>query len=872
MRRALVVAATLVVACGAATGVRAQTVIESTPIAMWGVNREVRALARVGRTLYVGGDFDVVGPPSGGLAIASAVDAGAITPSNGVGTVSQVASDGAGGWYVAEWARYIDDGYKVAVRHVRSDGSMDPAWTPALFDGSASIYGLAAAGGRVYVAGAFSTVNGVNHVGPVALDGATGAVLPWVLPTRTTGAPYGVLFVTAADGRVYFPVQSTPPDILAVDGATGVRLPFLPELPPYVVSIGQLAATSTRVFAVGEGCGTGGVGQGVCAFDAATGARVWTWAATAPTYVSGVWSGSSRLYAWTRNPERLHALDAATGAVSTWTVPDIGVIFDLEEAGGRVYVTATRGLGTLRAFAFDATTAAETNWNPLVEGPLTLAAHGDRIALGGGFRTAGGLRRRHLVALDLDTGRPAAVQPAEPFGAVNALATYGDIVFVGMESALPEVYAFSSASGQKYAWGIVPNGRPLALVVAGQTLYIGGFFSQLSGQNRGFLGAVDLTTAALLPWNPELPFEVSEMTASSTRLYVAGRVGGPYGSTIGNAAFELSTRRRLSFEAPLQLVSGTRYLAATRDRVLATSRFYYPPRAFGVAWLDPQTGAVQAEVRMPFWTTRAAGHGDTVVVGGVDEGTGLARLGALDATTGRPLAWDPPIDSPGGGPYVERVPAILVQPDLVAVGGAMSNVNGRQVANLAVFPVTTPRPPPPQAISARVSGYTATVTWLAGGAPRADSYVVEAGSSSGAADVGVFPVGPATTVSGTLGAGRYFVRVKGIGTGGAGLASSEVILDLPAVAAPPAAPATLTGAVTGGVVTLQWQAAVGNPTTYVVEAGTASGLSNLAVFATGHLDTRLAAAPPPGTYVVRVRAANAFGMSGPSNEITLIVP
>jgi len=870
MTRALVVAATLVVACGAAAGAWAQSVLESTPIAIWGVNREVRALARVGRTLYVGGDFDVVGPPSGGLAIASALDPSAITPSNGVGTVGQVASDGAGGWYVAEWAQFIDTGYKVAVRHVRSDGSLDPAWTPALFDAGASIYSLVAAGGRVYVAGSLSTVNGVNHVGPVALDGATGAVLPWVLPTRTTGAPYGVLFAAAADGRVYFPVQSTPPDILAVDGATGVRLPFLPELPPYVVSIGQLAATSTRVFAVGEGCGTGGVGQGVCAFDAATGARVWTWAATAPSSVSGVWSGSSRLYVWTRNPETLYALDAATGAATTWTVPDIGVVFDLEEAGGRVYVSTSRGQTSLRAVAFDATTAAETNWNPLVEGVNTVAAYGDRIALGGGFRTAGGIRRRHLVALDLDTGRPAAVQPAEPFGAVNALATYGDIVFVGMESALPEVYAFSSASGQKYAWGIVPNGRPLALVVAGQTLYIGGFFSQLSGQNRGFLGAVDLTTGALLPWNPELHFEVSEMSASATRLYVAGRVGGPYGSTIGNAAFDLSTRQRLPFDAPLQFVSSTRYLAATRDRVLTTARFYYPPRAFGVAWLDPRSGAVQAEVRMPFWTTHAGGHGDTVVVGGVDETTGRVSLGALDATTGTPLAWNPPIDSPGGAYLGRTMSAIFVQPDLTAVGGAMANVNGRQVSNLAVFRAVAPRPP--QSIGARVTGFTATVSWLSGGAPRADAYVVEAGSSSGAADVGVFLVGAATVVSGTLGAGRYFVRVKGLGAGGVSPVSSEVILDLPALAAPPAAPATLTGAVTAGVVTLQWQAAAGNPTTYVVEAGTAPGLTNLAVFATGHLDTRLAAAPPPGTYVVRVRAANAFGTSGPSNEITLVVP
>ena len=870
MTRTLAAAVALVVVCCPVAPVDAQAVLDATPLALWGVNREVRALARVGRTLYVGGDFDIVGPPSGGLATVSPSDPTAITPSSGVGTVGQVASDGTGGWYVAEWVRFIDTDYKVAVRHVRSDGTTDPAWRPALFEAGASIYSLVAAGGRVYVAGSFGTVNGVNHVGPVALDAATGAVLPWSLPTRTGAAPYGVLFATAADGRVYFPVQTTPPDIVAIDGATGLRLPFQPELPPYVVSVSQTAATANRVFAIGEGCGTAGVGPGVCAFDVATGARVWSWSTTAPTYVSGVWAGSSRVYVWTRDPGTLHALDAATGAPTAWTVPDIGVVFDLVEAGGRVYVTTSRGQGVLRAFAFDTTTAALVDWNPLVEGVYSVAAHGDRIALGGGFTTAGGIRRRHLVALDLDTGRPAVVQPAVPFGAVNALATYGDIVFVGMESGLPEVYAFSSATGQKYAWGVVPNGRPLALAVAGQTLYIGGFFSQLSGQDRGFLGAVDLTTGALLPWNPELPFEVSEMSASATRLYVAGRVGGPYGSTIGSAAFDLATRQRLEFNAALQFVSGTQYLATTRDRVLTTSRFYYPPRAFGVAWLDPVSGAVQSEVRMPFQTTHAGGGGDMVVVGGQDDTTGLPRLGALDAGTGQPTGWSPRLDGPPAP--TRHFSAIVVQPDLVAIGGALSYVGGRQVANLAVFPVTTPRPPPPTAIAARVTGFTATVSWLPGGAPRPDAYVVEAGSSSGAVDIGVFPVGTATTVSGSLSAGRYFVRVKGIGAGGTSQASSEVILDLPVLAAPPGAPSTLTGSVTAGVVTLQWNPASGNATTYVVEAGTAPGLTNLARFATGHLDTWLSAAPPSGTYVVRVRAENAFGSSGPSNEITIVVP
>ena len=870
MTRSLVVLRiTLAVLLGTPTLSRAQIVPEPTPVPMWGVNGEVRALARVGRTLYVGGNFDVVGPPSGGMAAVSAADPSAVTPSTGVGTASTLVSDGAGGWYTAEWGRFIGTGYFVAVRHVRSDGTLDPAFSPALFESSSSIYSLAVAGGRVYVTGTLGTVNGVQRFGPVALDAVTGAALPWTLTTRTGEMVYGASFSAAAGGRVYFPVlQGAAPDILAIDGATGAILPFQIQSPPAVASISQMAATSSHLFAIGTGCGPAGSPPGLCAFDAQTGALVWTWS---NAYIASVWTSGDRVYVASRDPYTLHALDAATGVPTGWVVTDAGVVFDVAAADGRVYVVTSRdGNSRMRAYAFDAATAMAVAWDPVVENVLSVDTHQGRVALGGSFRTAGGIRRRHLVALDLDTGRPAAVQPAEPFGAVNALATYGDIVFVGMESGAPEVFAFAASSGQRYLWGLVPNGKPLSLLVAGQTLYIGGFFSQLSGEDRGFLGAVDLTTGALRAWDPALTFQVSELSATATRLYAAGRTTGPYGSTVGNAAFDLATQQRLPFDAGLQFVSGARYFATTRDRLLMTSRFYYPPRGFGVAWLDPDTGAVRSEVQMPFWTQFAGGHGDTVVVGGFDETTSLPRLGALDARSGAPMAWAPFITDPSGVPGGGYFTAILVQSDFVATGGTMSNVEGRQVANLAVFRATASAPPAPRAVAASVSGFAATVSWLADGS--AETFVVEAGSSSGATNVGVFPVGAATTASGTLGAGRYFVRVKGVGESGTSPASSEVILDVPSTSTAPDAPAGLSATVTAGVVTLRWRAAGGNAASYVIEAGSAPGLANLAVLPTGHLDTTFVTPAPSGTYFVRVRATNAFGASAGSNEITVTVP
>ena len=70
--------------------------------------------------------------------------------------------------------------------------------------------------------------------------------------------------------------------------------------------------------------------------------------------------------------------------------------------------------------------------------------------------------------------------------------------------------------------------------------------------------------------------------------------------------------------------------------------------------------------------------------------------------------------------------------------------------------------------------------------------------------------------------------------------------------------------------TLTWVSVPG-PTSYVVEAGSVSGAANLAVIDTGSVSPILMATAPPGTYFVRVRARNACGLSGPSNQVVVIV-
>ena len=78
----------------------------------------------------------------------------------------------------------------------------------------------------------------------------------------------------------------------------------------------------------------------------------------------------------------------------------------------------------------------------------------------------------------------------------------------------------------------------------------------------------------------------------------------------------------------------------------------------------------------------------------------------------------------------------------------------------------------------------------------------------------------------------------------------------------------------GSTVTLNWTTpSFGTPTGYIIEAGSAPGLSNLAVANTGNANTTATfGGVPPGTYYVRLRAVNAQGASVVSNQRTIIVP
>jgi hypothetical protein len=132
----------------------------------------------------------------------------------------------------------------------------------------------------------------------------------------------------------------------------------------------------------------------------------------------------------------------------------------------------------------------------------------------------------------------------------------------------------------------------------------------------------------------------------------------------------------------------------------------------------------------------------------------------------------------------------------------------------------------------------------------------------------------ATTFTATnVGAGTYFVRVLAANGSGVGPPSNEVALVvLAGCNGAPTPPSGLGFSTSGSTVTLLWNASAGPVTSYLLQAGSSSGGSDLAVFDTGNTATSLTATNVgAGTYYVRMFGRNACGTSAPSNEVVITV-
>lgn len=104
------------------------------------------------------------------------------------------------------------------------------------------------------------------------------------------------------------------------------------------------------------------------------------------------------------------------------------------------------------------------------------------------------------------------------------------------------------------------------------------------------------------------------------------------------------------------------------------------------------------------------------------------------------------------------------------------------------------------------------------------------------------------------------------------LVLATLLFTAPAMAqSVPTVPGNVSVQVAGNTVTLRWDPSFANPSTYIVEAGSAPGLKDLAVLPTSLATALVVPGVPSGNYFLRVRAGSPAGTSVASADVVATV-
>ena len=446
----------------------------------------VRSLALAAGSLFVGGDFGMLGSTARRGAAAISAVAPETTTSPATFAAWDPKPDGpVRGLATHDNTVYISGDFTHITQPVNvprgglaaisyDTGTVDPDWNPSPGGGPVRALALAQDGSSIFLGGSFTALGAQprHHLAAIDADGSLDPA---------------------------FAACSSPDD--ATCGADAK----LQALTPAPDGLSLVAGGAFSHLGGAERGHLGGV-------DLTTGAVTgWTpppldgWVLALAGSGSTIYAGGSFEYAGTAPRSRAAAFDGGSGALLGWNPNASDSVRALYAACGTVYAggsfwspsgdTTIGGASRNFIAALDPVSGTATGWDPDANSTVyAIQPAGDVVFAGGQFSAIGGAFRGGLAALDATTG--GSVLGWNPF------ATTPTVV------------------------------RALALSGSAATLYVGGDFTTVSGAGRSRLAELDVISGATTDWNPhasDVPGEtVLALAASGDNLYAGGsfrRVG-----------------------------------------------------------------------------------------------------------------------------------------------------------------------------------------------------------------------------------------------------------------------------------------------------------------------------------------------------------
>lgn len=241
---------------------------------------------------------------------------------------------------------------------------------------------------------------------------------------------------------------------------------------------------------------------------------------------------------------RLAAVDTATGAATDFDAGTPGgFVSALAVTGDALYIGGSfsdwGGAPRSHLAALDPQSGAVLDWNPGSDPWVTaIAVADDTVYVGGKFSQVGGQPRACIAAVDALGGAVTDWDPAPSFAEtpdrleIAALQVHGDaLVAAGSFSqiggeARVNIAAIDRASGRATAWAPPgpTGGYPVvrALALAGDTVYAGGQFRQVGGRARILLVPFDAVTGKPATWDAGMDGEHVDAASATADLLVVG--------------------------------------------------------------------------------------------------------------------------------------------------------------------------------------------------------------------------------------------------------------------------------------------------------------------------------------------------------------
>jgi hypothetical protein len=696
---------------------------------LWAPDGEVRAVAQANNTLYLGGSFSHVGPVSGPAVALDLATAVAQTPYPKVaGKINTVEPDGSGGWYIGGLFTAVQGQRRANLAHIDAAGQVTP-WNPRI-DGE--VLDVAISPGVVYVVGRFESVGtmwGSDMVWrfcAAAINATTGIPTHWnpdpsSLPTNVEVGG-GKVYLAGYFTTIYFDTSNEPRPHLAeftevipgntssgaLTGRFAGSFPSLTMIEGLELADGKLFYASTYTF-----------GNFLQIYDVTAGSSFpYSVPLDGPVYDIALdqahgtfFLGGSFASVQGQPRANLAALNLADGTVvPSWNVPADATVRTLALAPNGLLVggefstlggSSRRGLGLV-----DPLSPTVLAWDAALAGNVqAVEVNGSRACVGGDFTIINGVPRSNLAALDETSGALLAWNPTTN-ATVDALMTSGSSVYVGGQFSNVNGTTRNRAASVDALTGALNAFNPsvdvsspttvTAFAIDGSTVYMGGVFGTVGGVGRGSLAAVDATTGAILPWNPNANGSVYALS------FVPGGIFGDAIVVVGGQFTLIGGQVRNNL-ATVDAQTGAPGAALHNPNgsVLSMVVEPLPPGYGGVNDIyiggtftsvggQPRNGIAQiAPLSVLGWAPNANGVveaitkvGNTVFVGGIFTSIGAGspqprrNIAALDANNGAATTWDP--NALGGA-----VHTILERAGTVYAGGSFTSIAGTPHSHFA---------------------------------------------------------------------------------------------------------------------------------------------------------------------------------------------